>query len=124
MTPVRPEYSVKDHFTGKPPALRALYDRLLAIVGGLGPIQEQANKTSIHLVRGSALAGVEVRKDCLLINIKSDRRIDSPRVEKAEQISAGRFHHRVRIRSLADLDPQLRKWLNEAYALSGGRGKG
>jgi hypothetical protein len=123
MTPVRPEHTVKDHFTVKVPALRALDDRLLAIAGEFGPIQERASKTSIQLVRGSALAGVEVRKDCRLLNLKSDHRIDSPRLEKAEQIPAGGFHHRFRIRSIDDLDPELRKWLTEAHALSGGRGE-
>jgi hypothetical protein len=81
-------------------------------------VAEDPKKTSIHLNRKSALAGVETRKDCLLLNIKSDHQIQSPRIEKAERISAKRFHHKVRISSPKDLDEELKGWLREAYLLS------
>ena len=111
-------YSVKDHFINKDPSVRALYDQLLSILQALGPVTEDPKKTSIHLNRKSALAGVETRKDGLLLNIKSDHPIQSPRIEKAEQISAKRFHHKVRISSPGDLDEELNSWLKEAYLLS------
>lgn len=111
-------YSVDDHFVNKDPAVRALYDQLVVLLRTFGPIQEDAKKTSIHLNRKSALAGVETRKDSLLLNIKSDRPIKSPRIEKAEQISSKRFHHKVRISSSKDLDEELKTWLHEAYTLS------
>ena len=111
-------YSVKDHFLNKDPSVRALYDQLLSILQAFGPVTEDPKKTSIHLNRKSALAGVESRKDGLLLNIKSDHQIKSPRIEKAEQISAKRFHHRVRISSPKDLNEELKSWLKEAYLLS------
>ena len=111
-------YSVNDHFASRDPAIRALYDQLLKVLKTFGPIVEEAKKTSIHLVRTSALAGVETRKDCLLLNIKADHKINSPRVEKAEQISAKRFHHRVRISKLNDFDAELKGWLKHAYDIS------
>ena len=111
-------YSVKDHFVNKDPSVRTLYDQLLSMLQALGPVTEDPKKTSIHLNRKSALAGVETRKDGLLLNIKSDHPIQSPRIEKAEQISAKRFHHKVRISSPGDLDEELNSWLKEAYLLS------
>lgn len=111
-------YSVKDHFLNKDPSVRALYDQLLSILQTFGPVAEDPKKTSIHLNRKSALAGVETRKDGLLLNIKSDHQIKSPRIEKAEQVSAKRFHHKVRISSPKDLDEELKTWLKEAYLLS------
>jgi hypothetical protein len=111
-------YSVKDHFANKDPSVRALYDQLVSIVQAFGPVTEDPKKTSIHLNRKSALAGVETRKDSLLLNIKSDHEIQNPRIEKAEKISAKRFHHKVRISSPKDLDEELQGWLKEAYLLS------
>lgn len=111
-------YSVSDHFVNKDPLIRALYDQLVSFLRTLGPLEEDPKKTSIHLNRKSALAGVETRKDGLLLNIKSDRPIKSPRIEKAEQISAKRFHHKVRVSSPKDLDEELKTWLKEAYTLS------
>jgi hypothetical protein len=110
--------SVKDHFVNKDPSVRTLYDQLLSILQTFGPVAEDPKKTSIHLNRKSALAGVETRKDYLLLNIKSDHQIQSPRIEKAERISAKRFHHKVRISSPKDLDEELKGWLREAYLLS------
>jgi len=112
-------YSVGDHFVNKDSSVHALYDELISLLRTIGPIQEDPKKTSIHLNRTSALAGVETRKNYLLLNIKSDHPIESPRIEKAGQISAKRFHHKVRISSPEDLDEELKTWLEEAYALSG-----
>lgn len=44
--------------------------------------------------------------------------ITSPRVVHAEQISARRFHQKVRISSTEDLDEELKAWLQEVYVLS------
>lgn len=111
-------YSVSDHFVNKDTAVRGLYDQLISLLRTFGPIEEDPKKTSIHLNRTSALAGVETRKNYLLLNIKSDHKIESPRIEKAEQVSAKRFHHKVRISSPKDFDEELKTWLKEAYLLS------
>jgi len=111
-------YAINDHFAGKEPAVRALYDKLLEVLNGFGSIIEEPKKTSIHLVNKSALAGVETRKSYLLLNIKSDHKIDSPRFQRAEQVSANRFHHKVKIESLDDFDAELEGWLKEAYLIS------
>jgi hypothetical protein len=111
-------YSVSDHFVNKDPVVRTLYDQLVSLLRRFGPIEEDPKKTSIHLNRKSALAGVETRKDGLLLNIKSNHQIKSPRIEKTEQDSAKRFHHKVRISSPNDFDEELKTWLKEAYLLS------
>src|ERR671929_1968811 len=100
-------YSVSDHFVNKDPSVRALYDQLVKLLRTFGPVEEDPKKTSIHLNRKSALAGVETRKNYLLLNIKSDHAIKSPRIEKAERISSRRFHHKVRISSPRDFDDEL-----------------
>jgi hypothetical protein len=102
----------------KDPSVRALYDQLISLLRTFGPVEEDPKKTSIHLNRKSALAGVETRKNSLLLNIKSDHKIKSPRVEKVEQISSKRFYHKVRVDSPKDLDEELKSWLKEGYLLS------
>jgi hypothetical protein len=111
-------FSVDSHFSGKEPIVRAMYDRLLASLRKFGRIIEEPKKTSIHLVNVSALPGVETRKAYILLNIKADHKIESPRIDKVEQISAKRFHHHVKISSLSDIDTELISWLHAAYALS------
>ena len=62
-------YSVSDHFVNKDPSIRALYGELDSLLRTLGPVEEESKRTSIHLNRKSALAGVETRRDGLLLNI-------------------------------------------------------
>ena len=112
-------FSLDSHFNGKEPIVRAMYDHLLSSLRKFGKIIEEPKKTSIHLVNVSAFAGVQTRGTYILLNIKADHKIESARIHKAEQISAKRFHHRVKISSLSEIDNELIGWLHEAYALSG-----
>jgi hypothetical protein len=91
---------------------------LLALLRTFGPVEEDPKKTSIHLNRKSALVGVETRRNNLLLTIKSDHLIKSPRVEKVEHISPKRIYHKVRVSSPGDFNEELKSWLKEAYALS------
>lgn len=115
----RESHSVDDHFTRKNPTVREVYDRLLAALREFGPVNEEPKKTSIHLTRSSALAGVQVRKAHLVLTIKADRAIPSPRIHKSEQVSSNRFHHEVKLASPKEIDRELRSWLKAAYDLSG-----
>ena len=112
------QFSVASHFTGKEPATRKIYDRLLKASGKFGPVIEDPKKTSIHLVNQTAFAGVATRKSAIVLTIKSDRKLDSPRIHKSEQTSARRFHHEVKLTSPADVDAELAGWLKSAYELS------
>jgi hypothetical protein len=112
-------HGVDDHFAGKDASVRELYDRLLSVLRKIGPVAEEAKKTSIHLVRASALAGVETRKGYLLLNLKADHRVEGPRVARAEQLSARRFHFKVKLSRPEEVDAELEGWLRHAYDLSG-----
>ena len=112
-------FTVKSHFEGKDAAVRQVYDRLLKVTGKFGPVAEDPKKTSIHLVNKTAFAGVATRRSAMVLTIKSDRKISSPRIHKSEQTSARRFHHEVKLTSPAEVDSELVKWLKDAYELSG-----
>jgi hypothetical protein len=114
-----PTYTVAHHFTGKSKAVRAIYESLLAAVRQIGRVKEDPKKTSIHLVRTSALAGVEVRKAYLVLNIKTDYPIKSKRVTKSEKLSAKRYHQKVKVSSPGEIDAEVRGWLRDAYEVSG-----
>jgi uncharacterized protein YdhG (YjbR/CyaY superfamily) len=111
--------SVKSHFEKSSPDVRAAYDAVLQAARALGPVQEDPKQTSIHLVRRTAFAGVAVRRDALILTLKSTRKLDSPRVHKAEQASANRWHLLVRVEKPADVDGDLRSWLAASYELAG-----
>ena len=109
--------TIAQHFQGKHD-LRKVYDKVIAIVEKFGPVEQDPKKTSIHLNRRTAFAGVALRKDCLILTIKSDKAIHSPRIFKSEQTSANRYHVEVRLTKAGDVDSELRTWLESAYELS------
>ena len=113
--------SVASHFAGKDSTVRATYQRLIDVARTLGPVTEEAKKTSIHLVRHTAFAGVATRRSSLILTMKSATDVRSPRIEKREQTSANRWHIEVRLEKPANIDRQLTAWLTAAYELAGPR---
>ena len=111
-------FTITSHFEHKDPAVWQIYDRILKSAQKFGAVGEEPKKTSIHLVNRTAFAGVATRKSAIILTIKSDRKLSSPRIHKSEQTSASRFHHEVKLASPADVDSELVKWLKDAYALS------
>ena len=99
------------------PASRLLYKELLAALQSIGPFQAEVKKTSIHLVRGSAFAGVHPRKQHLIVTIKAAKLIRSPRIVKTEQVSKNRWHLDVKLAAGEEIDAQLLDWLQQAYGL-------
>ena len=84
-------FTINSHFVRKDPVVRAIYDQLKKSIKQFGPIVEEPKKTLIHIVNRTALAGVATRKGHLVLTIKSDRNLVSPRIHKSEQTSASRF---------------------------------
>lgn len=111
-------FTVKAHFEDKDATVKQIYDRLLKDVKKFGRVIEDPKKTSIHLVNKTAFAGVATRNSSIILTIKSDRRLVTARIHKSEQTSARRFHHEVKLTSVADVDAELSDWLKNAYALS------
>jgi hypothetical protein len=110
--------TVQQHFTKAEPAVLATYRKLLETARTFGPVDEDPKKTSIHLVRRSAFAGVATRRTSLILTVKSATDIESPRVARREQASAGRWHLEIRLEAPAQVDRELTAWLKAAYALS------
>ena len=110
--------SVEQHFEDRSPAVRQIYDRLLAAAASFGPYEEDPKKTSIHLNRKTAFAGVATRKDHLILTLKSDHDIESSRVSKHEQASAHRWHLEVKLKGPEEVDSEIVGWLRDGYELS------
>jgi hypothetical protein len=109
---------VDELFVKSTPAVRATYEAILKASRALGKVAVEPKKTSIHLVRSSAFAGIATRKDALILTVKAAAAIRSPRVRRSEQTSASRWHVEFRLESPSDVDRDVRAWLKDAYELS------
>jgi len=110
--------TVRHHFDGRSPAVQDIYARIVSAARAVAPVREEPKKTSIHLVRKSAFAGIATRKDALILTVKSAGDIRSPRIIKREQASAHRWHLEIRLDDPAQVDDELRSWLTAAMRLS------
>jgi len=110
--------TVDDHFSGRSTHVLEIYRSILAASSALGTVTEDPKKTSIHLNRRVAFAGVQTRKDALILTLKSDREVKHRRVHKTEQTSANRWHFEVRLNDPAEVDEQVVQWLRSSYELA------
>ena len=106
------------HFGGRDPVVREIYDRILAAAAEFGPVRQEPKKTSIHLARKTAFAGVATRRDAIILTLKSASDIRSPRIIKREQASANRWHLEVKLTDPKQVDKQIATWLGRAIEIS------
>jgi hypothetical protein len=118
MPATKATYKVADHFVKSEPAVRSTYAAILRTARSFGPVKEDPKKTSIHLVRTTAFAGIATRKSGLTLTLKAEQRIASPRVHRAEQASVNRWHLDVRLADPAEVDGELQGWIRQAYELA------
>jgi len=96
----------------------ALYKNLLAALKKIGKFEIEVKKTSVHLVRKVAFAGVQLRKQYIVVTIKFDTRMEHPRISRTEQTSRNRWHSEVKIANASAIDAELLGWLRKSYELA------
>ena len=112
------KFTVASHFQKKETVAKEIYDRLLQSLRKFGPVTESPKKTSIHLDRKTAFAGIYTRQKYLLVHFRTAEPIANPRIDKCEQLSANRYKHSVKLESIKEVDRELLGWLKQAYELA------
>lgn len=105
------------HFEGKPPVLRAAFDKVVEALETEGPLRVDPVAANIHLAAGSTFGSAKPMKAKLRVEFLLDRPIESPRVVKTERFSATRYALHVDVEGPADVDAELVGWLRAAYRL-------
>jgi hypothetical protein len=72
--------TVARHFLGRAARVLDTYTAVLEAARAFGVVTEEPKKTSIHLVRATAFAGVATQKAALVLTLKSDRDVPSKRI--------------------------------------------
>ena len=111
------QYSLKHHFHGKRPEIRALFDQVLAAIRALGPVRVLPEKTRIAFQVRMSFAQVTPRMNWLDGHVVLARRLEHPRFRQVQTISPRNHVHTFRLTSPSDVDAQFRAWLAEAYAV-------
>ena len=112
-------HSVRTHFENRDPGVKEIYQAILTTARKFGPVKEDPKKTSIHLVRKTAFAGIATRKTALILTLKSDSDIANKRILRREQASAHRWHLEIKLDAPEQVDKEIVAWLKKAYELAG-----
>ena len=110
-------YRLDDHFRGTDPSRRATFDRLRALVRGIGPATVYAQKTRIVFQGRVRFAGVVVRKRWLQVALWLTRRTDHPLLHKTERYAPNCLAHFLRVTRPEELDAAFVSMLRDAYAI-------
>jgi hypothetical protein len=114
------EQYVEAMFSGPRAALRPLYDQLLKLALALGKdAKASPGKTAVSLYRNHVFANLKASTNTridvglALGNMKTPKRlIDTGGYEKKDRIT-----RRVEVRSKADIDEELKRWLKKAHEM-------
>jgi hypothetical protein len=85
----------------------------------LGDVQVIPQKTRLVCVARVRFAGLTPRKDQFVASFALHRRVKSSRVVRTHDYGPRWRAHFVPIRSAADLDDELRAWLQESHDIVG-----
>jgi hypothetical protein len=113
-------YSLEDHFRGKEPIVRELYDLLIETLQQFGPVKEFPVKTRIIFQAEVQFAAAVPRKRWLDGYLWLKRQAFHPRIHKLEMGVFRDYGHIFRLRRPDDLDEELVDLLYEAYILGCG----
>jgi Domain of unknown function (DUF5655)/Domain of unknown function (DUF4287) len=114
------ERYVEAMFSGPRVALRPLYDQLLKLVLSLGrDVKASPGKTVVSVYRNHVFAHLKASSNTrvdvglALGNMKTPKRlIDTGGYEKKDRIT-----RRIEVKTKADIDDDLKRWLKKAYEL-------
>jgi hypothetical protein len=103
-----------EHFSGRPPRLRAAFDALVKAAEANGPVTINATKSRITLQVRMRFAAVEPRRDRLRAHLVLKREIEHERLT-VEHLEPDYYLHRFTLTTPDDVDDELKAWVAEAY---------
>lgn len=107
--------TVRDHLRGRPPEVVAIYRELARFVRSLGPgVRTVSSKTRTGWMARARFAGVEFRKDHLVLSFWLKREISDARL-RAAHYGRNDWVYTLRVRSPEEVDGQVGAWLRESY---------
>jgi hypothetical protein len=112
-------FALESLFPRSEPAVLDLARKYVAMLHTLGDVQVIPQKTRLTCVARVRFAGLQPRKDGFLASFALHRWLDSPRIIKTEDYGPRWRIHFMSVRNEADLDDELRTWLQESHDVVG-----
>ncbi len=107
--------SLESHLEKATPATQAVFHAVLKAIKACGPVQIAPTKSGVNLLSGTSLGGIILHRHYLNLGLVLTRKLESPRVTWALQLSPRSVANRIRVASIPEVDKELRAWIREAY---------
>jgi len=108
---------VTDHFQGKVPQLKEIFDVLIQRLEESGPIRINTVKTSINLINRHHFGGTKVQRKALRVGFVTNEEIMSERIIRRQRLGPNRVGYSVNLFAWEDVDEELIERLRNAYIL-------
>ncbi len=112
-------FTLEALFPSSPPGVLTAARKYAALLESLGDVQVLPQKTRLVAVARVRFAGLYPRKDHFIASFFLHRWLASRRVVKTVEYGPRWRGHDVRIASAADVDDELRGWLQESHDVVG-----
>jgi hypothetical protein len=112
-------FSLEALFSGSAPGVLAAARKYVALLESLGDVQVLPQKTRLVAVARVRFAGLYPRKSHFIASFALHRWLANRRIAKTVDYGPRWRGHYVRITSAADLDDELRAWLQESHDIVG-----
>jgi hypothetical protein len=109
-------HALDDHFAGKPPLVRDVYEAFLAMLREIGPVKILPEKSRIAFQTRMSFAQLTVRRHWVLGHLVLARRVEDPLFTEVETFSPRNHAHHFRLAQAEEVD-SLRDYAREAYAV-------
>jgi hypothetical protein len=112
-------FTLEALFAGSSPGVLVAARQYVALLESLGDVQVLPQKTRLVAVARVRFAGLYPRKGHFVAGFALHRWLANPRIVRTVDYGPRWRGHYVRITSAADLDGELRAWLQESHDIVG-----
>ena len=110
------QYKLSDHFVGKDPVVRELFDALTKQIRRNGPVTIYAQKTRIVFQVRVRFVSVMCRKQWLDCTIWLKRRVEHPLLRRLEFLPPYNYIHHFRLTEKAQIE-EIEPLVRQSYAI-------
>lgn len=115
-----------DEFFAGQDASREIFEAVRRAVEASGPVELRVSKSQVSFRRRKAFAWVWMpgqylrgKTAPLVLTLSFPYQDLSPRWKEVVEPRPGRFTHHLELYCVADIDDEVRRWLRDAWAVSG-----
>jgi hypothetical protein len=110
-------HRLADHFKGKDPIVRELFNHFRALVREHGPVTVIAQKTRIVFMTRVRFGGAVTHQQSIDIGLWLTQRVTHPCLTRIETFGPNSYGHHFRFTRLEDMDEAFAALIPEAYAV-------